>query len=57
MAATRVHPTHREYIIAGLDMYAEAIVERGYSVQDILNQITSVRRGTGTIFDLTKKRV
>lgn len=54
--ARRRNPTHASFLDADWDVYAAAVAYGGYSVADVVNDITSRRRGNGAIFDFNTKR-
>lgn len=54
--ARKTNPTHAAYIDDLREVYVMAMVHGGYSLQDILNHITSLRRGKGAIFDFNSPR-
>ena len=51
------NPTHAAYIDKDFTLYLMAVVYGGYSVQDVLNHITSIRRLGWPIFDFNKPKV
>lgn len=54
--ARKRNPTHAQYLDDAWNLYVVALAYGRYSAQDILNHITSIRRGKGPIFDLNAKR-
>lgn len=54
LTASQKNPTHAAMILRNNRAYVLAISYGGYSLQDVLNSITSVRRGNGPIFDFSK---
>lgn len=50
------NPTHASFLDGLWEVYVYAVAYGGYSVQDVLNHITSIRRGNGPIFDFNSKR-
>jgi hypothetical protein len=54
--ARRRNPTHATFLDDLWSVYVMAVAYGRYSVQDILNHITSLRRGKGPIFDFNLKR-
>lgn len=55
--AKQFNPTCASYLVANWQICINAVAYGGYSVQDILNQATSIRRGKGIIFDLNQQRM
>lgn len=51
------NPTCATYLDANWEVYVLAITYGGYSVQDVLNDVTNRRRGNGPIFDFNKPKV
>jgi len=49
-------PTYAAFLDGLWDVYVNAIAYGGYSVQDVLNHITSIRRGKGPIFDFNRTK-
>jgi hypothetical protein len=54
--ARQRNPTHVAYIDALWDVYVNVLAYNSFSCQDILNDISSIRRGHGPIFDWDKLR-
>ena len=55
-AARKANPTHAPWIDRNREIYGFAIAFGGFSIQDLLNDISSQRRGKGAIFDLSFPR-
>lgn len=51
------HPAQSPYFGSSWTICINALVYGGYSIQDLLNHFTSMRRGNGPIFNLNKPRV
>jgi len=55
-AELRMHPTLRPYAGKLWTVLVNALAYGGYSIQDLLNHLTSIRRGQGLVFDLNQPR-
>lgn len=54
--AKKKNPTLAAYLVAKWDVYVNAITYGGFSLQDVLNETTSIRRGNGSLFDFNQAR-